>query len=72
MKLRHKDAALAYLRHMARIDGDSLALRVGGDLRNMFFQFPVAPEEYWLCVQYAIFEIDGVLWLCAVHNTTPP
>ena len=27
-------------------------------------------SEYWVCVSYAIFEIDGVLWLCAVHNTT--
>ena len=54
---------------MALIDGDSL-YGYGDDLRHMFFQFPVAPEEYWLCVQYAIFEIDGVLWLCAVHNTT--
>ena len=68
-RIRHKYSALAYLRHLAQIDGDSLC-GYGDDLRHMFFQFPVAPEEYWLCLQYAIFNINGVLWLCAVHNTT--
>jgi hypothetical protein len=68
-RIWHKYAALVYLRHLAQIDGDSL-YGYGNDLCHMFFQFPVAPEKYWLCLQYAIFSINGVLWLCAVHNTT--
>ena len=55
--------------YLAQIDGDSLYV-YGDDLPHMFFQFPVAPEEYWLYMQYAIFNISGVLWLCAAHNTT--
>jgi hypothetical protein len=67
-RIKHKYAALAYLRHLAQIDGDSL-YGYGNVLRHMFFQFPVAPEEYWLCLQYPIFNINGDLWLCTLHNT---
>ena len=56
----------AVCRHLSHLN-DTMCVVVKDDVRWMFWQFWLAPSEYWITMSYMWLVIDGELWFCAVY-----